>query len=307
MRARSFLTTVVLVSLAMFPLTANAKGPSKSFGSRSSNSARSFASGAAKNFKVSLPKQISNASVKFKPPVSKPPVLKPPIGKPLPKPWPQPLPKPLPGPIVKPFPKPLPGPIVKPWPKPWPKPCPGPIVKPFPKPWPKPCPGPIWRPWPRPYPYPIVTPCPIPYPQPICQPYPIVEPQPIIVPTPVVEPEPVVDVEEEELVESGAGVADEDLPTITAGQLTGLPGPGFGEQTGTVLVRVGEMALKTKVEKWDTDEIAFVAPDVQLLQSTRVTLVVELADGSTFAEVPVMLLPAPEAAPENPANAVAGS
>ncbi len=43
------------------------------------------------------------------------------------------------------------------------------------------------------------------------------------------------------------------------------------------------------------------------MQSSRAVLVVVLADGSTFAEVPVMLTPSSEVAQQTAANTTVGS
>ncbi len=67
--------------------------------------------------------------------------------------------------------------------------------------------------------------------------------------------------------EVAADISDEKLLGIIAGQRTGLPGPGFGDSPGTILVEFGDATLKSKVDKAN-----FAVGPGQLLRGTSVLI-----------------------------------
>ena len=71
-----------------------------------------------------------------------------------------------------------------------------------------------------------------------------------------------------------------------------LPVEGLGETAGSIIVKLGGISLKSRIEKWDAQGITFVAPEIDLVEASRATLYVRFFDGSVYTELPFMLAPA---------------
>ncbi len=157
----------------------------------------------------------------------------------------------------------------------------------------------------------------LPYPpqpslQPIVRPQPILRPQPwrpeigrpvetIICPTPQIptrtithrsepqsKPLPPAGRQPQPEAESGP------LPRVMGGQEVAIDGEGFGNQTGSVRIKIGQMILIAQTVSWSDTTVDAIIPQLPLVETTEAMIAVINSEKQVVQQLAVLLAPAPE-------------
>jgi len=158
-----------------------------------------------------------------------------------------------------------------------------------------------------PYP-PMPSPRPIVRPQPILRPHPrppqVVQPvETIICPTPPMStrivthpsqprsnPRPPV----EQRPDPTTGTESESLPTLMGGQEVAIDGAGFGNQPGSVRIKIGQMILIAETVSWSDTTVDAIIPELPLVEPTEAMIAVIDSKKQVVQQLAIRLAPTPE-------------
>jgi len=83
------------------------------------------------------------------------------------------------------------------------------------------------------------------------------------------------------------------LPEVRSGQEVAIDGVGFGERSGRVLVKIGEILLSAETTSWSDETIDAVIPSLPLVEPTEALIAVLDAEQNVVQRLPVRLVPSP--------------
>lgn len=86
----------------------------------------------------------------------------------------------------------------------------------------------------------------------------------------------------------------ENLPTVFGGQEVVIDGEGFGDQAGSVRIKIGSMILMAKTTTWSDTTVEAVIPEMPLLEPTEALIAVISSEKEVIQQFAIQLTPAPE-------------